>query len=109
MYEATIHERNLDGSARLTMHARQRMNSRRLPEAAIRAALEHGRVVHVRGASIYVIGRKEISRYRRRGLDLSSFHGVQVVCSPDGTILTVYRNRDFRSLRPQRRGRRARA
>jgi len=85
----------------LTRHARNRMAARRLAVAAIRAALEFGRVAYVRGARIHAIGRKEIDRYRRIGLDLAQFEGVQVVCGHDGAILTAYRNRDFRGLRPR--------
>jgi hypothetical protein len=89
---------------RLTRHARQRSAARRVGVAAIEAALEYGRVFHVRGAEIHVIGRKEVFRYRRRGVDLREYEGVQVVCQPGGgLILTAYRNRDFRGLRPRRR------
>jgi hypothetical protein len=72
--------------------------------AAIEAALEYGRVVYVRGAEIHVIGRKEVFRYRRHGIDLREYEGVHVVCRPgSGLILTAYRNRDFRGLRPHQR------
>ena len=86
----------------LTKHAWQRMTSRGLSEKAIEAALDHGRVVHARGAAIYAVGRKEVARCQQDGINLSDFEGVQVVCKPDGMILTVYRNRDFRGLRPRR-------
>lgn len=88
-------------SARMTMHAAQRMHERRITEAAVRATLEYGRIAHVRGVAIHAIGHKEVSRLRRCGIDLAHYEGVQVVCAPDGTILTAYRNRDFRSLRPR--------
>ena len=88
---------------RLTVHASQRMNARGISHAAVQATLRHGRIVHVRGAAIHAIGRKEISRFRQHGIDLSRYEGIQIVCSPDGTILTVYRNRDFRGLRPRHR------
>ena len=90
-------------SPRMTMHAVRRMHARRISEAAVRATLEHGRIVHVRGAVIHAIGHKEISHLRRHGIDLSHYEGIQIVCAPGGTILTAYRNRDFRSLRPRRR------
>ena len=90
-------------SPRLTMHAVQRMHERRISEDAVRATLEHGRLIHVRGAAIHAMGHKEVSRLRRRGIDLSHYEGIQVVCAPGGTILTAYRNRDFRGLRPRRR------
>ena len=53
-------------------------------------------------------GRKWITS-SREGVQLADFEGVQVVCLPnDDTVLTVYRNHDFRRLRPAlgRRGRR---
>ena len=89
---------------RVSVHALQRMHERRISEAAVQATLEHGRVAHVRGAAIHAIGRKEVSAMQRQGIDLSEYEGVQVVCACDGEIMTAYRNRDFRGLRP--RGRR---
>lgn len=66
--------------------------------------MAYGRVVHVRGAEIHAIGRKEVLRYRQRGIDLRMYEGIQVVCRPGaGVVLTVYRNRDLRGLRPHRR------
>lgn len=84
---------------RLTRHARARMMARRLSAAAIDAALQFGRAVYVRGARVHAIGRKEVNRYLRAGIDLSPYEGIQVVCTPGGIILTAYRNRDFRGLR----------
>jgi len=87
----------------LTRHARERMGARGLSSTAISAALDYGRVVHTRGAAIHVIGRKEVDWFDRLGIDLSRYEGVQVVCSSDGAVITVYRNRDFRGLRPRHR------
>ena len=68
--------------------------------------LDYGRVAYVRGAKIYVIGRKEVESFLRKGIELADFEGIHVVCSPEGVVLTTYRNRDFRGLRS--RGRRYR-
>jgi len=84
----------------LTNHARNRMNARNLPSEAVCSALQYGRVVYARGAAIHVIGRKEVHKYKKEGVNLSAYEGVQVLCSPkDGTVITVYRNRNFRGLR----------
>ncbi len=93
--------------ARLTRHAVERMSARRLSAKEIQTVLDYGRVVYARGASIHAIGRKEIERFERDGIDLFGLEGIQVVCTSDGSILTAYRNRDFRGLRPRRRHRRA--
>ena len=87
----------------LSLHAWQRMSGRGLSPDAIRRAINFGRVAYVRGATIYAVGRKEVERFERDGIDLSDVEGVQVVCSDSGAIMTVYRNRDFRNLRPRRR------
>ena len=90
----------------ITNHGRRRMTGRRISEAALSAVMNYGRVVYVRGAKIYAIGRKEVGAFVRKGVNLADFEGIQVVCSPDGAVMTVFRNRDFRGLRP--RGRRHR-
>lgn len=97
---------DLQSDYNLTRHAWQRMSGRGLSPAAVSLVLNYGRAAHTRGATIYVVGRKEVRRYRQDGIELSSLEGIQVVCSESGAILTVYRNRDLRGLRP--RSRRAR-
>lgn len=86
---------------RLSLHAHERMRSRGLPLDALRAALLYGRMVHVRDADTFVIGRREIRHHEKEGLDLSAYEGVHVVCHESGLVLTVYRNRDLRGLRPR--------
>ncbi len=88
-------------SYRFTKHADLRANARRLSRQAVFAALEFGRRVYTRGAMICAIGRREVSRFALLGIDLSEFEGIQVVCAADGTLITVYRNRDFSRLRPK--------
>lgn len=97
---------DLHGEYRLTRHAWERMSGRGLSPSVVRAVLSYGRTVHIRGAVIYVVGRKEVERYRQDGVELSTVEGVQVVCTVSGEVLTVYRNRNLRGLRP--RSRRAR-
>jgi hypothetical protein len=88
-----------------TSHALVRMYARRFSEEAIRAALQYGREVHGRGAMIFAIGRKEVMHARTSGIDLTSYEGLHVVCSREGTLMTVYRNHDLRDLRPRKRSR----
>ena len=89
----------------LSDHAVSRMFQRRLPLESVEIAKRCGRISHVRGARVYSIGRIEVEKLIRKGLDARQFEGVHVVCSPDDdkTIMTVYRNKDFRILKPKRR------
>lgn len=82
-----------------TRHAIIRMNSRGVDREAVRAALDYGRAVRIRGAEIYALGRKEVAKLAKLDIDVAEHEGVQVVCSHDGRIITVYRNRDFSGLR----------
>lgn len=96
---STIETYRTEGCFVFTRHAIERMATRGIRSDAIFAALTYGRVIRIRGAYTYALGRKEISRYAREGIDLSGFDGVQVVVTSDGSILTVYRNRSFGQLR----------
>lgn len=75
------------------------MNQRRISAKAIDLVIEYGRVVFTRGAMIYAIGRNEVKQYKIEKAEISHCAGVQVVCSINGEILTVYRNQSFRGLR----------
>ena len=88
---------------KLTRHAWERMCGRGLSLDMVRRVLKWGRVVYVRGATIYAVGRKETERCQQDGIDLSDVEGVQVVCSHSGAVMTAYRNRSFRGLRPRSR------
>lgn len=83
----------------LSCHANERMEQRNIDIEAIEAVLDYGREVFTRGAVVHAVGRREIEQSAREGIDLTRHDGVQVVCSRDGTVLTAYRNRDFRKLR----------
>src|SRR5436305_1974491 len=88
-----------------TRHARRRMDGRRINHRAVDSVCGLGRRVYTRGAVIYVVGRREVKIWERRGIDLSSLEGVHVVCEPGGRIKTVYRNRRLDRLRPRHGGR----
>src|SRR5437867_12795188 len=86
----------------LTWHAVDQMDARSLSVEAITHALTYGRHAWTRGARIFAIGRREVEHYRELGVNLDPYEGVQVVTKADGTILTVYRNRNLRGLRHRR-------
>jgi hypothetical protein len=85
--------------AQVTNHATDRMSERGIPPEAVDKVLEYGREVPTRGGTVYAIGRQEVKRYAREGVDLVEYSGVQVVCTGHGVVLTVYRNHNFRQLR----------
>jgi hypothetical protein len=80
---------------RLSVHAWQRMCARGISPDAIRATLEFGRLLHIRSADYHVLGRRECARAGIAPRELDRFEGTHVLVAADGTITTVYRNRDF--------------
>lgn len=76
-----------------THHALTRMNARALHRDVVADVLRFGWRHHARHALTYVVGRRAIRDAARRGIDLRRCDGVHVVCSPEGAVLTVYRNR----------------
>lgn len=92
---------------RLSWHAWQRMSGRHITPEAVRAAIIFGREVHQRRAVIHVIGRNEVAWSRGEGVDLAPFAGIHVIVAPDGTVSTVYRNRELSGLERDWRPRRA--
>lgn len=95
------HETSDTTAMTMTKHAIDRMNTRGFSRDAVSSALAFGRVAYIRGIDIHAIGKKEVATFRKEGIDLSRFEGIHVLVSPDGSIVTVYRNRDFTGLRRQ--------
>ncbi|HIJ81424.1 MAG TPA: DUF4258 domain-containing protein [Desulfuromonadales bacterium] len=98
---ATAFECNeYDSMPRLSRHAGSRMGSRRISQDDVATVMSYGRTYHVRGAVIYALGRREAEVCRTDGLHPDRIEGLQVVCAPqDNTVITVYRNNDFSSLK----------
>ncbi len=90
----------MGNSLALTKHAEKQMKRRGISSEAVQKVLDFGREVYARGAIIYVLGRKEIEHFKNIGINLIGLNGLQVVCADDLSVITVYRNRDLRKLRP---------
>lgn len=84
---------------KISRHATQRATQRHIPMDAIETAMEFGLHRSIRGADVFTIGWREVRFYANRGLDLSRWEGVEVVCAHSGQVLTVYRNKNSRAMR----------
>ena len=80
-------------SQRMTKHALVRSRTRVIRLASIEAALLYGSVRRARGAEIFTVGWRDVLRWGDLGLDIARHESVQVVCASDGSVMTVYRNR----------------
>ncbi len=89
--------------SQVTRHAAARMQQRGIRKGVLEQVLTYGRRIHAKGMTFHAVGRKEVSLYASRGLDLSLAAGVQALVSKDGAVVTVYRNHDFHGIRAPRR------
>lgn len=97
---STARYEEYDTTPRLTGHAASRMGSRRINQDNVTNVMNYGHCYHVRGAVVYALGHRETELWRKEGLRLERVEGLQVVCAAeDDTVITVYRNNDFSSLR----------
>jgi hypothetical protein len=103
----TLKEAKMKQQDTLSSHANVRMFARRIDRKSLATVVNVGRRIYTRKAMFYVIGRKEVRRWKGRGVDLSTLEGLHVVCTSEGTVMTVYKNRNLTKLRPHRRMRRA--
>lgn len=87
----------------VTRHATERMQRRAASRDALRATLQYGRETYIHGALRFSLGRKEIQRWLQAGIDLRDHEGLHVITDGAGAILTVYKNHNFRGLRPRAR------
>jgi hypothetical protein len=91
-------------ATRISVHASDRMHGRSITFQQIDMVIRFGRVAHVRGATVYAIGRREMEQLLRLNINTDRLEGLQVVCDPwSGTVITAYRNRDLSSLRRKSR------
>lgn len=89
--------------AKFSKHARRRAEQRGIKSTAVDAAFDWGRIVPRPGGAVaYIIGRKEIRRARKHGVDISDHNGVSIVVGmgnePSG-VITAYRNKSLKVLK----------
>lgn len=87
-------------SAYVTFHAEMRMSQRGICSDTLELILQFGRRIRSKGAVFHVIGKKEIKQYCTIEPKLKDMEGMQVLTSTEGTVLTTYRNKNLRSIRP---------
>ena len=93
----------------LTDHADSRMQQRNIDVSAVQLVLSYGKIIHSKKARYFVVRKRDIKRLAKHCKDIALTENIQVLVA-DGinSIITVYRNSDFRQIRPQsRRERRA--
>ena len=83
-----------------SQHAQIREGQRGISHKQIVLVYQYGRIIHSRRAVYHVIGNKEIKKYGDIEPELKNMNGVQLVMSANGTVLTAFKNKDLRKVRP---------
>ena len=83
----------------LSVHAYKRRTQRGIQQQHIAHLLRFGRKQFHHHAIYYSIGHKEIKKYANICPTLKKMNGMHLVTAINGTVLTMFRNRDFRLLK----------
>lgn len=89
---------------RLTHHARERMDSRNISVEEVCAVLDCGVVRRYSGELIYAAGGLQSRLPRPNTAKHPGIAELRVVCSSDGRIRTVYKDRDLGVMKPRING-----
>jgi hypothetical protein len=77
----------------LTNHSRQRCAQRGIDERAIAFVLRYGQKIHRTGVTFYFLGQRDIPDAYRRDDRYAKLEGTTLLISPEGGLITTYRNR----------------
>lgn len=75
----------------LSDHARLRLQQRGIRRAALEATIAYGRRLVRGGTVLRILGQKEVKRWAKKGVNLSDYVNLVLVCGHDDTVITVYR------------------
>lgn len=80
-------------------HAYKRKTQRGFKDSCISHILRFGRKHYQNNAIYYSIGKKEISKYSTICPDLKQMNGMHLITALNGTVITLFRNHNFRILK----------
>jgi len=88
-----------DYAFRLSIHAYKRRLQRGIKQQHIAHLLRFGRKQYQNNAIYYSIGNKEIGKHAKACNTLKNMNGMHLVTALNGTVITLFRNRNFKLLR----------
>ncbi len=83
----------------ITNHAETRLNSRRIDDNIVTLALIYGRHFYANGALIYFIGKRDIEKAKKKGVDIRELEGLNLIFNEDNgsmILLTVFKNKSLK-------------
>lgn len=83
----------------LSVHAYKRRLQRGIKKQQIAHILRFGRKQYQNNAIYYSIGNKEIQKHAELCPALKNMNGLHLVTALNGTVITLFRNRNFKLLR----------
>lgn len=88
-----------DHALGLSIHAYKRCIQRGIKQKMIAHIIRFGRKKYQNNAIYYSVGRKEIKKHAQVCPALKEMNGMHLVMSTQGTVLTLFRNKDFRIIK----------
>ena len=74
-----------------TQHARERQRQRGITDDQVELTLKYGTRLHVAGALVYYLRRRDLPRWLDAGY-VEKVQGTVAILSKEGALMTTYRN-----------------
>lgn len=88
----------------LTDHAQRRFSARRINDEMFEMAILYGRKFYANSAEVYFVGKKEVERARKSGVDIRKIEGLNIIVQNVGNekiVVTAFKNHSLKQYREQ--------
>lgn len=82
-----------------TDHSLKRLSGRRISDELFDMVVLYGRKFYANSAEVYFVGKKEVKKARRQGIDISKAEGLNVIVQSYGDekiVITAFKNHSLR-------------
>lgn len=85
-----------------TDHAKNRLSARRIDEEMFNIAILYGRRFYANSAEVYFVGKKEVEKARKAGIDIRKAEGLNIIVQDYGDekiVITAFRNHSLKQYK----------
>jgi len=85
-----------------TEHSLKRLSGRRITDELFDIAIIYGRRFYANSAEVYFVGKKEVEKARRQGIDIRNAEGINVIVQPNGDekfVITAFKNHSLKKYK----------
>lgn len=85
-----------------TEHSLKRLSARRINDELFNMVILYGRKFYANSAEVYFVGKKEVEKARKEGVDIRKAEGLNVIVQTYGDekiVITAFKNHSLKQYR----------